>query len=123
MTDISQAAKERAVELANDEIAQTNYRPYHANERSLAANPPLTALAKYIDKVSGIAKEAVMSNTVASGWYREILLKELILTDVDPLADALWGTSVSLKSNCERDAKELRNALAKAGYKIVKDEG
>jgi hypothetical protein len=117
VTNISQAAKERAVKLANEDSPGLR----HSTE-VLPRNPTIFALAKYIDKVSAIADEA--SQSVVSDKDPYEMLHEWVVKDVDPLPEILLGLGfVIYRSNAESISATLREAISDAGYKIVKDEG
>lgn len=120
MTDISQAAKERAVELANEaQTEELRFLPIVWEDRDVCElNGPLFALAKYIDKVSGIAER--VSQSAVSDKVRYDMLQQLVVKDVDPLADALIALGYPSVST---ETRHLKEHMAKAGYKIVKDEG
>lgn len=110
MTDISQAAKERASALLR--AADPREEP-----RELAAWAQ-NEFAKYIDKVSAVAEGVLNSETMD-----KTRLQELVVKDIDPLADALRKFPLGSMDRMDFHATCLRNALAEAGYKIVKDQG
>lgn len=116
MTDISQAAKERAVQLANGEATIPGRFEEALFGEYSAVSDVMTALAKYIDKVSDIAKRAKDGRT-----YSGTELDSIIVADVDPIARAI--SSMAMPIDAERYGREIGESLRHLGYKIVKDEG
>jgi len=116
MSEISEAAKVKACELAN--VARVGqYGSTAFNWRDMATNDPeIVAFARYIQDVSDAAK-AVLSGLGEPLSYHEAHLAPFILADpVDPLEQAMRALEWC---NTDMLAADLRTELTARGLKIV----
>lgn len=122
MTEISEAAKRKACELANAEFGDGDSTRLWELKDVGPLTPSLVALARYIQQTSDVAL-AVYKNFPLDDWPDDLaddLLDIIIDDDPDPVEAALneWFDDVEAT-----DAASVRAYLANHGLQITrKDE-
>lgn len=118
MTEPTEAAKARAVELANKNIGDG---PGCWLIEDCEAENTLHALARYIQQVSDAARA-----TASNEWHGQIhasLIPFILPPDPDPLEEAAHGIWAAMGGKTRGQAVQaLKAELDRAGYEIRKKD-